>query len=730
MEPPAKRSGRFDWSACDNSDLAELLASRIVAADDGSLGLAFQLACVNKELSVAVKTEVNRELTNLQALYEDYRKLVLTAEKYRRDVAAATTINDPRAASMEKAVEKSFSAFKDKFIQLMSTEFGEPADFLRQIKAMQMSQKEHSELPDSDKLVMAKFGFTFEDYTLAAHMCRSVCMLSTSMSTLDNWVAERGKTVMHWPFAQQKRLGCIVPMFYFRHTMYSSPTEKYFPDHIKSLLPTEKDLRNVLDGKQFSLDAVTIQCGGDMDYNHREGLARKALENNDLGIYRERLWSVSPELPFFPSAFVPRENSVAGRLRLTDEQIQEARDQVARHEAALAEERKIIRSIRMRRFNDDASAWLRMKGHSLTIQEVLLLLDADGGTVAQQQWDQCAHPFVDSKRIYTAIDNVPTLHVLQRMDRQLQMRKKILEFTGKEPSGTRMVNFEVELSRPPWWAPSEAPTRPINDMAVAVEHVVHMIMAGETKVELKGTSYKDLCWSVDIGNGLRLEKRLPGVDYQGRAQFDAVHIRTLFLQYKSQYGVDVTPLSLTKINHARELLCGEKTKGKNQKDWGFELIQSINRLDCAMRKKMGFSNVIFQVFRINRSTDIESALFDLHQNMRTMCTALGSLDKCPRWLRDFILVLVGNPLGLPVTYDLSPEEKAKQKAEREAKRKAIFAQIPEIESSDEDDDMETEAGPSACYVPTSPQYSPTSPSYSPTSPDYADAADAPEYHPV
>ena len=745
MKPSAKLSGRFDWASCENSDLAELLASRAIAADNGSLGLSFQLACVNKELSVAVKKEVKRELSNLQSLYENYRKLVLTEEKYRRDATAAVPVDDPQAASMKKAADKSLDDFEDKFKQLMTTEHCKyPDNLLWHINTLQKSQKAHSELPDSDKLVMAKFGFTFEDYTLVAHMCRSVCMLSSSMSTLDNWVAKRGTTAMHWPFAQQERLGCVVPTFYFRHTMYSSPPGKVLPNRIQSLLPYEKGVSNVLAGKKMSLDAVTIQVAGDMDSKQREEFARNALEKNDLGVYREScLWSVFPELPFFPSAFVPRENSLAGRLRLTDEQIQEARDQVTRHEAALSEERKIVRSIRMRRLNDDASTWLRMKGHSLTIQETLLLLDAEGGTDAQQQWDQCAHPFVDSNRIYTAIDNGPTFQVLKWMDRQLKLRKMIREFTGKELFGSRVVNFEVDLSRlsrPSWWAASETPTRAISDMDVAVEHVVHMIMTGETKVELKGASYKNFYWSVDIGNGLKLEQPLPGVDKAGRIKcerFDAQRIRALFLQYGDRYGVNVTPLSLTRINHAKEILCGEKTKSKKQKDWGAELIQSIDRLDRATRKKMGFSNVIFQVFRINTFPDIENALLDLHHKMKTMC-ATGSLDKCPSSLRDFILVIVGNPLGLPVKYDLSPQQKAKQQAEREAKRKAIFAQIPEIESSDEDEDMEAEAGPSACYVPTSPQYSPTSPqydpgggvSYSPTSPDYADAADAPEYHPV
>ena len=740
MEPPAKLSGRFNWASCENSDLAELLASRVIAADNGSLGLSFQLACVNKELPVAVKKEVKRELAKLQSLYEDYRKLVLTEEKYRRDATAAVPVDDPQAASMKKAADKSLDDFEDKFKQLMTTEHCKyPDNLLWHINTLQKSQKAHSELPNSDKLAMAKFGFTFEDYTLAAHMCRSVCMLSSSMSTLDNWVAKRGTTAMHWPFAQQERLGCVVPTFYFRHTMYSSPPGKVLPNRIQSLLPNEKGVSNVLDGKKMSLDAVTIQFAGDMDSKQREEFARNALEKNDLGVYREScLWSVFPELPFFPSAFVPRENSLAGRLRLTDEQIQEAKDQVARHEAALAEEKKIIRSIRMRRLNDDASAWLKMMGHSLTIQETLLLLDADGGTDAQQQWDQCAHPFVDSNRIYTAIDNGPTLHVLKQMDRKLELRKKIREYTGKELSGTRVVNFEVDPSKPPWWAPSETPTRPISDVEVAVEHVVHMIMTGETKVELKGASYKNFYWSVDIGNGLKLEQPLPGVDKAGRIKcerFDAQRIRTLFFHYKDYYGVDVTPLSLTRINDAKEILCGEKTKSKKQKDWGAELIQSIDRLDRATRKKMGFSNVIFQVFRIG-FPDIENALLDLHHTMRSMC-AQGSLDKCPSSLRDFILVIVGNPMGLPVKYDLSPQQKAKQQAEREAKRKAIFAQIPEIESSD-DEDMETEAGPSASYVPTSPQYSPTSPqydpgdgvSYSPTSPEYSDADEAPEYHPA
>lgn len=745
MEPPAKRSGRFDWDACPNYELAGLVASRVIDADNGSLRLAFQLACVNKALSVAVKTEVNRELTNLQSLYEDYRKLVLTVDKMYKEGPAD---DDPQWCSLKRACVQSFEDFRSKFRQLVPE--GGARSYLGDIEDLHREQTALSARPDSNNFAMSKFGFTFEDYTLVAHMCRSVCMLSSSMSTLDNWVARRGACYLHFPFAQQRRLACIDPEFYFKHTMYPGTLHGRLPlDYKGKMRHTSEQIKQEFSRVRILLDAVICQFNDSLVPPSRLELATKSLNQSTIGYYNEGLKQESTELPFFPSAFVPRENSVAGRINLTNVEIKRAKEQAFRHEEALDEEKRAIQSIRLRRFNEDASAWLSKRGHVLKVEEVLRLFDdeysdeeRDGLESAEQKWEQTALSFLKSQQLGHPVENEATLKQLKLWDYQLKMRDKLHELFGEWMPGSVMVDLTAEPSNPPSEPWEHIPSRPVDDMAVAVWFVVDKLMCNEFKMELKGASHKDLRWSIDMGNGLKLERPLPGVDTAGRIQyerFDEQHIVKIFAQCELEYGTGVKPLSRSKIRRARELLCGMKTKGKNEKDWGAMLIESIQSLDREVLEEMGTSLVICQIFRIGRFPDIENALTELHNKWRTM-QAAGLPDKCPLTTRDFVLELIGNPLKLPINYVHRPAPKpsAEEEAEREAKRKAIFAQIPEMQSSDEDDDMETEAGPSACYVPTSPQYSPTSPQYkpgggevySPVSPQYDDAADAPEYRPV
>jgi hypothetical protein len=706
MEPPAKRAGRFDWSSCNNNDLAALLASRVITADNGGLDLAFQLACVSKELSVAIKAEVNKELAILQSLYEDYRKHVLAEEKMRNGGPAEAA----QAALAKSARDQSFKDFESKFRQLINTKVHDPMYFFKLIEGLQRDQKSNCTLANSDQFVISKFGFTFEDYTLVAHMCRSVCMLSSSMSTLNNWIAKRGAVTLQWPFAQQKRLGCIVPNFYFKHTMYNCTSERRLPCHLEFY--TFSDVSEVLTGRGISLDAVTMQCNNEAITSQRVELALSTMQNKDLGLYRKG--HIHPEIPFFPSALVPRENSVAGRLKLTDLEIKRAKEQVARHEEAVAEEKRVILTTRMRRYNDDASAWLKMKGHALTIEQALRILDADGGNEAQTRWEEDARKFIERRQLGQPADNL--LHVLKMLDVQLRLREKIHKLTGELLAGRRVLNLCVERECPFLSHDFLVHSQPIDDLAVAVEHVVHKIRTGETSIELRGEPCKDLRWSVDLGNGIKIEQSLPGVDNDGRVRFKLLaseRIRRIFQDYNQECGTDVEPMSISLINRAKELICGMKNRGKNQKDWAAEFIRSITRLDRAVREKTGFSFVIFRIFCPGWSREIRDSLMDLHSKWKTMsCAALPA--KCPLTTRDFVLELVGNPLNLPVKYinrpapSPSPEEKAK----REARLQAVIEQIPQMESSDDEDndEMETGGGPS-CYVPTSPQYSPTSPSY-------------------
>jgi uncharacterized protein YxjI len=703
MEPPAKRAGRFDWSSCNNSDLAALLASRVITADNGGLDLAFQLACVNKELYVAIKAEVKKELAILQSLYEEYRKLVLAEEKMRN----GGPTEPAKAALAKSARDQSFKDFEVKFRQLINSKVHYyPTHLIGSIERLQREQKEICALDDSDQFVISKFGFTFEDYMLVAHMCRSVCMLSSSMSTLDNWIAKRGEVMLQWPFAQQKRLGCVVPTFYFQHTMYNC-SESRLPSHLESKFNNFSEVSEVLTGRAISLNAVTMQYNSEAKDSQRVELALTTMQNKDLGLYKKGRFY--PEIPFFPSALVPRENSVAGRLKLTDLEIKRAKEQAARHEEAVAEEKRLVLATRMRRYNDDASAWLKMKGHALTIEQALRILDADGGNEAQTRWEEDARKFIETKQLGKPTDNL--LHVLKRLDVQLRLRDKILKLTGELLAGRRVLNFCVERECPFLSHDFLVQSQPIDDLAVAVEHVVHKIRTGETSIELRGEPCKDLRWIVDLGNGIKLEQSLPGVDKDGRVRFQLLaseRIRRIFRDYNQECGTDVEPMSLSLIDRAKELICGMKKRGKNQKDWGAELIRSITKLDRAVREKTGFSFVIFRIFCPEWSMQIRDSLMDLHSKWKTMrCAALPA--KCPLNTHDFVLELVGNPLNLPIKYigRPAPRPSTEEMAKREARLQAVLEQIPQMESSDDEDDdkMDTGAGPSG-YAPTSPQYQP------------------------
>ena len=715
MEHPTRRSGRFDWEACNNGDLAVLLASRVISAANGSLSHAFELACVSKEFAAAVKTQVKTELVSLQSLYEDYRKHLLIYHNCKDGMST----DEPQKVILKNALQQRVENFQSKFMKLMNSY---PMDntygLLVEITFFQKLQKEASGHPNSNNLVQTKFAFTFEDYTLAAHMCRKVCMLSSSMSTIDNWIARRGRVVMHWPFAQQERLACIQPSFYFKHTLSSSNVPP------PSCEGCHKDFNNSQTEMRISLDALMMQYNENMGAVSRADAAHETLTNHTLGMYRRGSKLVKTEIPFFPSAFVPRENSVAGRLRLTDDQIKKAKQDLVRHKEALAEENRMIKSIRLRRFNEDASVWLRRKGHALTVEEVLCLLDADGKDYAKQRWEQAALPLIESLQFGHPLDNQQTFQQLKIMSRQLKLRNKIYELTGKLLSGTEMSELTMEPSSPPnivnydWLHVN----LPVDDLAVGVEYVIHKVRSGEAKVELErisnGLFYNDLIWSIDLGKGFQIYQSVLKSDgeYNDKS-LDASHIQRIFHQCKEHYELDVKPLSIDKICRAKELLCSSQKKRKYEKDWGYELIQSIVRLDRAVKEKSGSSNVIFQVFKVYWFTGIKTALQTLCCKwMSAQCSSLPHYGTCPLTTRDFVLKLIGNPLGLPTNCvpRPAPKKSPEERAAQEAKIQGVIAQIPEAETSsdDEDGEMDAEDRPSG-YEPSSPEYSPTSASYEP-----------------
>ena len=694
--PPAKRSGKFDWANC-TSDISEVVATRIVSAGYPYTSIAFELACVNKELATAVKRAVGKELRSIQSLYEDYRKMVLVGEKRGAESPSQKVLFCELAFSL---------------LHIMGVKAN---NYLDDLLKLHKCQRECAKLHDSEQYVMTKFGFTFEDHTLAAHMCRGVCMMSSSVSTLGNWVAKSlgSEVKLQFPFGQQVRVACVNPEYYKQQTF------KY---------DTGKPLKACGDVTVFEalVRRHNINRGSNWDPPTSPlSMLRvcKALAS-PVGFYKtptmKHQWV---ELPFFPSAFVPRSFSLAGRLDLLDVHIEAVQEDVKRRKDADLDERDAVERIRLRRFNADASEWLRSKGLVCSVGEVCELLGEDVAGC----WTQTAASLVHADRKVHPMEIWKTRHMLMLMCHQMQMRSLVMRLTGEALWGERLASTTVELSDPPLQTVSLmhgahiVPLCLVDPLAVAVEFVLERLRSGQARLSMDGTSCDDLRWSINLGSGFTIQQKIIGTDIDDRLRSERINgqsIRDIFNYCHNVLNATTECPSLLKISRARLLLCKLANKGAREKDRGEELLGAIKNLLAETSASRVGRTLMFPLFSIGKD-DIRYGLEDLHEKWKSMqCPDLPT--KCPLTTRDFVLELLGNPKRLPVSYLRRPPPKPPQpsaeaiaqREQREAATQAVLAQIPEMQVSDSEDEGDGGDGGDGGYSPTSPAYSPTSPAYS------------------
>ena len=689
--PPAQRSGQFDWAACNNSDLAELVATQLVSGGFPYTAIAYQLSCVSKELSGAVSNAMGKEMCNLQSLWEDYRKLVLMKESslFNRSHKGYTSHHEL------------FAEFRDTFAHFLGRTHA--FSYLNQITLLFEQQKDCADRPDSHKYVMTKFGLNFQDYALMAHMCCGVCMISNSKAS--------GPMQLKFPFGQQVRVACV------HSEKYKLQTVKY-------------------SAKMNDLDivrAIRRQYNYEMSNTEFLSVARKVLAS-PIGFYKSnRSETEWVELPLLPSKFVSKEQSFVGRLNLDSVQIQGALAEVQRCEKAVADEQNAVEIIRVSRFSADASAWLTRIGVPLNVEQVCELLGEDVAGC----WTRTAALLVHGEKIVKAhpLDNPISLRLLELMRHQLKMRALFSELTGQNLTGKELAKVTLEMAPPirtltckdhrymsllnvwhevPTFGHKGSITWCQSPMAIAVEHVANKLRNGQASFSVE-RSKDNLYWSVDLGSGFMLKQKMFVMDATGRVvleRFSAINIRDVFKSCCDHRGAATVCPSIPKIDRARSILCGMEKIGPREKDHASTLLLAIKSLIMEMRGTPDGNTIGLRLFKIGKE-HIREALMNLHE--RWWCRQIPDLPaQCPLTTRDFALELVGNPLRLPISYLHRPPPKPSTEAiarreEHEAQVQAILAQIPEPHASDSDDESAEESDAECLgFVAHSPQYSPGS----------------------
>jgi hypothetical protein len=686
MQAPANRSGRFNWNACNNNDLAEILATSLVSAGAPYTCAAYNMACLSKELSRAVKTAVGNELSNLQTLWEDQRKLSIRKKQ-----------GDNSPALVQSLCELTVD-FRAAFIRFMG--MSNATTFLAQIDKMLQLQEKARNQPVLPQHTIVNFWANFQDYALMAHMCTGKCMISDQ---LNGERAEKGdkaeppKMELIFPFGHQMRLAFVDIHVFKRVTVACHPIMVGNP--LMQALRREYNPRfNDLEWVQ----ATRIAFGA-------------RIPANEARSRDPSMW-----IPILPSSFVALEDSFVGRLKMSNEQITLGINAAKRLKQQQKMEKHAVMEIRLRRFNYDATVCLKTNNIQMQWEEMFELL----GTDVADEWCERAVALLEVYPALHPTEDMKMARMLSIIQTQLHMRALYKEVLGKELTRDETAWTTVELAPSLQRETKNIPSLKnkghewvdwderggagaMHPIRLAVEHVASQLRSGRARFVVKRT-HDNLVWSIDLGRGFVLKMPMFEEDEDGRVihtRMNAFHIRDVFKACAEHSGATTPCLALPKLDRARSVLCRMSNKGPREKDHASLFLDSVDKLMSEMRGTIEGNTVGLKLFRIGKP-QLKEALETLHDKWR--CRQIPNLPaQCPVNQRGFTLALLGNPLNEHIAYVNRPPillSKQEEK-EQEEKLRLIREQLEEAQDSDFSEDPFLEDSPIV------PQYNPTSPVY-------------------